>query len=633
MCGIYGGYWQGIKEAPKAQLSKAKRLLQHRGPDDCGLDSFFVSGGILALGHTRLSIIDLSINGHQPMRSKDGRYSIVFNGEIYNYRELREELKAGGHTFQTDSDTEVLLACWAQWGTDCLKNLIGMFAFAVYDSCDKTLTLVRDAFGIKPLFYAISKESNNFIFSSEMPAMLSILSDSAQINAQRAYDYLIYQVQDRGFETFIDGVNHVPPAHWLQINLGNSFNVVTERWWNPTINQASTLSFKDAASHLRELFLDSVKLHLRSDVPLGVALSGGLDSSAITCAIRYLEPEIELHTFSYVAARSSFSEESWVDIVNKYINAIPHKIMVNPGDLERDIKSLIQVQGEPFCTTSMYAQYRVFNEAKNAGIKVVLEGQGADELLAGYHGYQGQRMRSLFEQRKFLDMLLFSYHWRKWPGREKLSPWRALIGQLIPDNLYKILQAFSGQQTLPSWMNKNSLEYHNINIRPIRLGRKVSASGRRVIEALFRAVSEGGLPSLLRYGDRNAMNFSIENRVPFLTLPLAEFLISLPEKYLISEDGQTKSIFRAAMRGIVPDEVIDRRDKVGFETPMGDWASNLASEVSWLDKSSKRDYLWNEKKISKHFNSIINNKQVFNAQDWRLLNLKLWMQIYLHDNS
>ncbi|MAZ08015.1 MAG: asparagine synthetase B [Rickettsiales bacterium] len=483
------------------------------------------------------------------------------------------------------------------------------------------------------MFYAISKKSNNILFCSEMPSMLGMRCESSKLNAQRAYDYLIYQVQDKGFDTFIDGVNHVPPAHWLKINLGKPFKIVTERWWNPKINQTSTLSFNDAASHLRELFLDSVKLHLRSDVPLGVALSGGLDSSAITCAIRYLEPKIELHTFSYVATKSSLSEESWVDIVNKYTNAISHKIMVNTGDLENDIKSLIQVQGEPFCTTSMYAQYRVFKEAKDAGIKVVLEGQGADELLAGYHGYHGQRMRSLFEQRKFLDMLRFAYRWKKWPGRERLSPWSALVGQLIPDNLYKSLQAFAGVRSLPSWMNEKLLQDLNINTKPIRLDREKSASGRRVTEVLFRAISEGGLPSLLRYGDRNAMNFSIENRVPFLTIPLAEFLLSLPEKYLISEDGQTKYLFRTAMRGIVPNEIIDRRDKVGFETPMGDWVANLASKVAWSDKFGERGYLWKERKLSAHFKSIINNGQAFSPQDWRLLNLKLWMQINLDDNS
>ena len=383
-----------------------------------------------------------------------------------------------------------------------------------------------------------------------MPAMLGLRSEPPQVNTQRAYDYLIYQVQDSGLDTFVDGVHHVPPAHWLQINLGKPSNVVTERWWNPAINQTSLLSFDNAAKQLRKLFLESIKLHLRSDVPLGVALSGGLDSSAITCAIRYLEPEIELHTFSYVANNSPLSEESWINIVNEHTNAIPHKVLINPSDLEADIESLIRSQGEPFCTTSMYAQYRVFNEAKNAGIKVVLEGQGADELLAGYHGYHGQRMRSLFEQCKFLDMARFAYHWRKWPGREHLSPWRALVGQLLPNSLYNALQGLVGVQTVPSWMNKKVLQDLNINMRPIRSTRLASASGRRVVEVLFCAMSEGGLPSLLRYGDRNAMNFSIENRVPFLTVPLAEFLLSLPEKYLISEDGQTKSVFRAAMRGV-----------------------------------------------------------------------------------
>ena len=238
MCGIYGGYWQATPNVPLNRVTAAQNVLRHRGPDDCGIETYSIAGGSLAFGQTRLSIIDLSADGHQPMHSDDGNYTIVFNGEIYNYRELRQELQALGHTFRTESDTEVLITCWDQWGSDCLKRLIGMFAFALFDRQAETLTLVRDAFGIKPLFYAPT--ADGLIFASEMGALLALRPEAPQLNAQRAYDYLIYQVQDSGFDTFVQGVHHVPPAHWLRVDLRQPLRIVTERWWNLSIAQTNT---------------------------------------------------------------------------------------------------------------------------------------------------------------------------------------------------------------------------------------------------------------------------------------------------------------------------------------------------------------------------------------------------------
>jgi asparagine synthase (glutamine-hydrolysing) len=631
MCGIYGGFWQRATDVSSECLKETQKLLHHRGPDDNGAICYPLSKGAIVLGHTRLSIIDLSPAGHQPMVDAGNRFSIVFNGEIYNYRELRKELREIGHEFHGDSDTEVLLHCWAEWGEQSLPRLVGMFAFTVFDHRTEKQTLVRDAFGIKPLFFMSTKD--RLVFASSIEAIKQLQNGQLSFNAQRAFDYLVYKVQDTGVNTFAHGVNHIPPAHLLHYEPHKNESLEVQRWWNPSIQQDNSLSYSDAAEKLRSLFLESIKLHLRSDVALGVALSGGLDSSAIACCMRHLQPDMEIHTFSFIAKNSPFSEEPWIDLVNQQIQGIPHQVVVNEGDLLNDIDHLIQVQGEPFCTTSIYAQYRVFKAASEAGIKVVLEGQGGDELLAGYDGYQGQRMRSLFEQGQWQEMRRFSNNWSQWPGRKHLSPWRAFIGQMLPNSLFRLAQPFVGIKALPEWIDRNQLSKLSIATHGMRQARSTHARGRRVIETLRDAIGDGGLPSLLRYGDRNAMAFSIENRVPFLTVPLAEFLFSLPENYLIDVQGATKSVFRAAMRGIVPDKILDRRDKIGFETPMGEWVGQLVQQIADELHTENGATLWDKNILQDHLSKTNQNISTFTSQDWRLVNFILWKKALIDSRS
>jgi asparagine synthase (glutamine-hydrolysing) len=623
MCGIIGAWWKTKPSNIDDLIIAGFEILNHRGPDDRGKDIIENSNGTLFLGQTRLSIIDLTEGGHQPMSTRDGNLTIVFNGEIYNYKELRAELSALGYQFYTQSDTEVLLAAWDLWGEYCLRRLIGMFSFGIIDKKKQTLNLVRDAFGIKPLFYTYNE--NDFCFASEIQAVMLLNDRIPNLNNQRIFDYLVYGVQDVGDQTFIKDIKNVPPSHFVTISLNGKFPPVLNKWWDPSIKEDRTITFKEAVEKLRVLFIESVRFHLRSDVPLGIALSGGIDSSAIACTTRYLEPNREIHTFSFISEDSKQSEESWIDIVNNFINATPHKVVVKENELITDIEDLIGTQGEPFCTTSMYAQYRVFKLAKESGVTVVLEGQGADELLAGYQGYHGQRMRSLFEKGEWLKMVEFAREWKKWDNRQDMSSWKALIGQIITDDVYRLAHKFFGEQFIPEWLDDKFLKNALINKRPVRMKRSHSGIRRRVVQVLLDALVNNGLPSLLRFGDRNAMRFSIENRVPFLTIPIAEFLLTLPEEYLISPKGETKSIFRAAMRGIVPDEILDRRDKVGFETPMDSWISGIKRSV--FDK----EYLQTELSII-NFNKLnsikfdLNNKFLKSSQNWRLINLILWYE-------
>jgi len=624
MCGIIGGAWKKQDDSLKNRFSTSIKLIAHRGPDDEGLKEFETSDGFVLLGHRRLSIIDLSAAGHQPMQCPNENFTIIFNGEIYNYRELRNELKLLSHEFSTDSDTEVLLAAWSQWGLDALKRLVGMFVFVVFDKRNETLTLVRDAFGVKPLFF--STNSGQFLFSSEIKSLENLIGRLPEINTQRVYDYLVNGIQDMGTETFSNGINHLPPAHFLTINLRDGFKLDFGRWWNPDTLQTNYQSFAQASEHLRELFLESVRFHLRSDVPLGISLSGGIDSAAIACCARLIEPTLDLHTFSYVNNDLIYGEEKWIDLINKSINATPHKVRIDPTKIQYDIDDMVRTQGEPFCTPSIYAQYQVFKAAQHAGIKVVLEGQGGDELLAGYHGYQGQRMRSLLETGRVSDMIYFAREWKKWPGREHLDPWRALIGQLLPRSMHNLAERYTNLRQFPKYLDKEIFLAKGVKTNTIGNKYFNNSKGRRVIATLINSMSEGSLASLLRYGDRNAMRFSIENRVPFLTLGLAEFAISLPEEYLISKNGETKSIFRAAMRGIVPDEVLNRRDKIGFETPMGDLVQGLLKEKVI---NSKRDIPFNFVKsnsLKAHFQMCYESPSSFTEQDWRIFNLLLFSQ-------
>jgi len=629
MCGILGGRWFAPPVGLEARVQNALYHLHTRGPDHQAHDMLRLPTGTLVLGHTRLSIIDLTPQANQPMHSQDGRYSIVFNGEIYNYKEIRKELGILGHGFTTDSDTEVLLKAWAHWGCDCLTRLVGMFAFAVHDRQRNTLTCVRDAFGIKPFFYTTG--SGYFAFASELPALITLTGAKPIPDWQRAYDYLVHGDYDTGERTSIADVLHLLPGHLMTLDLDTGLLPAPARWWQPPVKQSSTLNFGEAAEALREQFLDSIRLHLRSDVPLGVALSGGIDSSAIACAMRHIDPESPIHTFSYIAEGSDLSEEAWVDKVNAHVGALPHKVIASGEELLRDLEDMVGAQGEPFGSTSIYAQYRVFKMAKETGITVLLDGQGADEMLAGYVGYPGERMLSLLEQGEIRSAMHFASRWRLWPGRNH-SAWQHLAGLVLPDDAYKVARKWMGRPAQPPWIDSRFLSEVGVNLSAPRYRMTATGKGRRVIEKLANALTRNGLPHLLRHEDRNAMHFSIESRVPFLTIPLANFLLSLPESYLISSNGETKRLFRAAMRGIMPDDVLDRRDKIGFATPEKAWLMRMKPIFRNILEKSDHVPLFRRQPLLNAFDKVLKGESPFGWHVWRWVNYILWYDRFISGN-
>ena len=632
MCGFLGWYGCEGPTFESALLESLRTCLRHRGPDDEGLhwgerssQSPEMAGAMVreAMVHNRLSVIDLSECGHQPMYSEDGRYSIVYNGEIYNYQELRAELETLGHSFRSHSDTEVLLRCYLQWGRNCLERLVGMFAFAVLDLWEGQLFLARDFFGIKPLYY--TRWRGGIAFASEIKALLKLPGVDRTANAQRVYQYLRFGVSDHGGDTLFAGIQQLPAAHWIQFGAGAAHAAEPVRYWNLDAQERIDLSFAEAAGRLRELFLDSVRLHLRSDVPVGAALSGGIDSSSIVMAMRLLEPQLEIHSFSFIAEDAAISEERWVDVIGKTARARVHKVRASAEELVRDLDPLIRIQDEPFGSTSIYAQYRVFRRASEAGIKVMLDGQGADELLAGYRPYLAARAASLVRQRRWQELLQFVGIAGREPGMSATFLAMLSLGHLIPPRVQGALRLITGQGGTPRWLKEDWFQARNVSA-----GSLGYTEGDDVLRnQLIRSTSETSLPHLLRYEDRNSMAWSIESRVPFLTPQLARFLFALPEEYHIGRDGTSKAVFRAAMRGIVPDSVLDRRDKIGFATPELDWvraiepfvqatlASEAAGRCPFIDRAAAR----------KEWERVSAGEQPYKFHVWRWLNMVRWSDL------
>jgi asparagine synthase (glutamine-hydrolysing) len=521
------------------------------------------------MGHRRLAIIDLSEAARQPMSTPSGRFHVIFNGEIYNYRELRTELKSLGHTFHTGSDTEVLLGGWQQWGTALLPRLIGMFSFAILDRDNSVFVLARDPFGIKPLYYAQSHQS--FVFASELAPLLNFPGISRQADPQTLFEFLSGGMGDHSDKTFFQSIHQLPAAHYLSVACHSPGTTRPVRYWELQTKRSDCISAKEASSRFRDLFEESIELHLRSDVSVGVSLSGGTDSSAITAMVRSVQgPEPPLPTFSYVADDPELSEERWCALVARATSAQQHLVRIQPNEVIEDFQRLVRVQEQPFGSPTIYAQYRIFRCAHEAGLKVILSGQGADQYL-GYVQHLSVRLVSLLRNGRLLEAICLLRHARSSSTRGALSL-RSVTRQLLPGRLVDTARRLR-TAALPGvnveWFRQRGLD----------LSKARQAGGYRSLHELLKQNVLETLPSLLRFEDRNAMAFSVENRVPFLTTKLLEFVFSLPEEEIISGEGQSKAVLLRAMQGIVPTEILERRDKIGFAMPI----SKLNRQVEpWL---------------------------------------------------
>ena len=651
MCGIFGitGSENDLINCAKAR--SALTSIRHRGPDDEGyllinsvnrvvqpcrghdtdpslelpdIESFEGKEFNIVLGHRRLSIIDLSPLGHQPMESLNARYWIVFNGEIYNYLELRAELIVKGYEFRTETDTEVILAAYQEWGAKMLVRFIGMFAFAIFDLHESRVFLARDCFGIKPLYY--SNSSGKFAFASEIKALLDVGWVTRKVNPQRMFEFLRFASVDYGTETFFSDVHQLPPAHYIELRLDSDLTVTPVCYWDIDLSKKRDISFGEAVATTRSLFEESVGLHMRSDVPVGSCLSGGLDSSAIVAYMRKLSRgEQDIHTFSYIDDHPIHGEEKYVDIINASYSTIGHKVKPSSLDIVNDINHVVYIQEQPFMSTSIYAQHRVFRLAHESGIKVMLDGQGADEIFAGYYNMLGARITSLLSKGNIVAA------WRIVQGapqnmkNHRLKMLVAAFGRTMPSRCTDQFSGLVGQPLWPTWLNREWFDGHGVIAR-----HRLSGHGKDALrEELLHSIQELSLPNLLRFEDRNSMSYSIESRVPFCNPKLAEFALSLPDNCLISNDGTTKAVFRQAMRGILPDAVLDR-EKVGFATPERDWLSSLRPwiETTLQSEEAKAIPFFNHEMTRNMINAELQSQNGISNYSWRCLNVMHWARVY-----
>lgn len=630
MCGLLGvvAAPPGLLGAPL--VSRLFSLLHHRGPDDrgwltldrngvcTGSDARALAGDVVLL-HTRLSILDLSTAGHQPMSTSDGRYHLSFNGEIYNYVELRRELETLGRGFVSGSDTEVLLAAWAEWGAASLTRLVGMFAFSLVDAERRVLVLARDHFGIKPLYYLARPE--HMAFASEIPPLLELPGGASRGNPQRIYDYVRFGRIDHGAETMFAGIRQLEPAHYAELSLDSPGNIVERPYWKLEPEHTDGLSLEDASERLRELFLDNVRIHLRSDVPVGAAFSGGVDSSANVTAMRALSGiGLELHTFGFLPEDPVLSEERWMSLVAQEIGAELHTVKPQPEELLSDLDDLIAVQGEPFGGTSIYAQYRVFRLAREAGVKVMLDGQGADELFAGYRYYLPDRVSGLLANGRLLTACRLLFALSTLPGTSPGHVLTRAVAGAAPFASKQAVRRLTGHSLVPDWLDGGWLASHDVVVADPWRGIRGNLREHRLASVAT------SLRSLLRHEDRNSMAWSIESRVPFLTPALAELAAGMPDDYLIAPDGLGKLVLRRALRGLVPDAILDRRDKIGFATPEASWLRRLDS---WVDEVFASDAAHAVSpllvpKARAHWEAMRDGRRTFDPVAWRWLNLIRW---------
>lgn len=601
MCGIAGIFHVNGGSPDPSLLARMSERIRHRGPDGSGT---YLDGPV-GLAHRRLAIIDLTEAAAQPMANEDGTLRLVYNGEIYNYIELREELIGKGHSFRSDSDAEAVLHAYEEWGRDCLARFIGMWAFALWDSRRQELFCARDRFGIKPFYY--TRVGDMILFASEIKALLAHPEVGRRPDDSLLLAFLAWGVLDHTGGTMFEGVRQLPPAH--RISFGRSGGGTPERYWDLAMNPEPGRPWPEederAARAFRDLLTDAVRIHLRSDVPVGTCLSGGIDSSTLAALINGLiraekPPSIgdRQKTFSIVFPDPRFTEERFIDEAVAGAGVDAGKQTLEPGEVPRDLPRLLAVQDEPFGSLSIAAQFRVM-ELASRSVKVVLDGQGADEELGGYLAYQGSYLGGL------LRGLHLSTAFHEAVGSLRLH------GGFLSGALSQVIER-SGRRALL----RGDIP-------------TVSRYSGSLDEVLKQEILATNLPALLHWEDRNSMAFSIESRVPFLDHRVVEFLGALPLGQKI-RNGVTKYILRKAAKGLIPEAIRCRMDKMGFVTPEEAWMrEGLRPFVLGIltSPSFRARRYWDADRVLESYNRYAEGRSAYSPELFRIVCTELWLRM------
>ena len=571
MCGLAVMLGLNGREADAVVLRRMAQSIAHRGPDDSGLYLDHQVG----FGFRRLAILDLSPTGHQPMCSEDGQLVIVFNGEIYNYIELRDELRAAGYCFRSTSDTEVLLAAYRHWGPECLNRLNGMWAFVIHDRRRGVLFGARDRFGVKPLFVHRGKDC--WLLASEVKAILASGSYARETNWQVAADFLLHLKLDETPATFYAGIEQVPPGCAFEIRLDGTWR----QWTYWSLSEIEPGPLIDVEERVAELLEDAVRLRLRSDVPVGVCLSGGLDSTAIICAMARTrgardggEAAPPLLAFCYHEA--AFDERVFIADTLSQTRAQLQRISLTPQGMWDSLAEVLRFQDEPIVSGAPIAGFHLMKLAATNGVKVVLNGQGSDEVFAGYTSYFDDYWYTLLRSARVA---------RAWHEmRDYAADHRAKTGQLFLRALARLLhhqlrrfRPYRSVARQRRWRRLHERRWFTPSLIDRLDASDAGYEDPHLNAVLKRSVQRAPLPHYLRLEDRNSMAHGVEARLPFMDYRLVSLAFRVDADRKI-EGVWNKALLRRSLRGRIPDSVRDRAEKMGFPTSLHIWLTSVLAE-------------------------------------------------------
>jgi asparagine synthase (glutamine-hydrolysing) len=638
VCGIAGIYRRRNPDpSDPSRLIAMNGLLVHRGPDDFGyllLDSregklqlgqgdFTPGFPDVCLGHRRLSIIDLSPQGRQPMSNETNDIFVVFNGEIFNYLELRGDLAARGHLFHSHSDTEVIVHAYEEWGSDCVTRFNGMWALVIWDQRRREMFCSRDRFGIKPFYYHL--DETVFLFASEIKGILPALNGRPSANLPVLGDYLIGGSLCRTEDTFFDGIQRLPPAHNLIVS---ATETQTRRYWSC---QTQSQSYDEAqpVRTFRDLLGDAVQLRLRSDVPVGIALSGGLDSSSILGLAGALMGPARLKAFTAVFPGESFNEFEYARLASAATGAELFSIDYQPRRFLEDLRQVIWSMDYPSLDGQVLSRWEIMRLA-GRHVKVILEGQGADEMLAGY-------VVRYFAPYLFDELTVRAVNQSGLSFRELFGACRD-IHHRYGGHAYVELLRHLAPRSLPRrpflniWASNRVYTPEFSRLKP---GRREPLEegpfGDRLTNRLHFDLTTGILPSLLKFGDALSMAFSVESRLPFLDHRLVEFVFGLPAHHKL-RGSQSKGILRQAMAGVIPERIRCRNDKIGFQTPLARWIGGCMEEgvrPLLLSKRCRERGIFDGNRIGKLLTWQARGQVEIAYAIFRWVSVELWFRLFI----